>query len=422
MRQALSIHGSPQLSSSGAQSTTSREGLEVDTLEALNPTRRNSLSVLTRRDLLARGARTLGALSLSARSLSGSSTELDLGGKTDGPLQLNWNENPLGMAPAARLAATRAVDEGHRYPDALRGDLVEAIASLHGVGTDSIVLGNGSTELLQVTTQALASTAPSSRKPALVLAQPTFSIVVRYQQPFGYRVERVPLDSRNAHDLGQMRAKAVGPSLVYICNPNNPTGTLTPSGEIDSWIEASADDVLFLIDEAYVEYVEAETFRSASSWIEKRRNVVVTRTFSKVYGMAGMRFGYALAHPETADWLRGFTPTDNANGPALAAGRASIADDGWLEKCRASNRRAKEITLRCLAELDLETLPSHTNFLMHRVRGSLEVYIGRMRAAGIRVGRPFPPMVSYNRLTLGLPEEMERFARVLQEFRRQDWI
>ena len=373
---------------------------------------------MERREFIRQGAGALGALTLIPRSVLGDELDLDLGGADDGPLQLNWNENPLGMAPAARKAATEAVAVGHRYPDALRGQLIEALAAQHRVCTDSVVLGNGSTEILQIATQAFAA-----RQPMLVMAKPTFSIILRYQRPFNYQIEQVPLDDRFAHDLGQMKAKAkAGPALIYVCNPNNPTGTLTPSKEVDRWIAESGEDVLFLIDEAYFDYVKDSSYWSASRWVTERENVVVTRTFSKIYGMAGMRLGYALAHPRTADWLRSFTPTDNANGPALAAGLASVEDENWLEASFEANRRAKQITLSCLEDLGVEALPSHTNFVMHRIEGQLDLYIGRMRQAGIRVGRPFPPMLSYNRLTLGLPTQMEQFCGVLRDFRKRGWI
>ncbi len=373
---------------------------------------------MERREFLRHSAVSLGALSVAPRSIFGEAPVLKLGGAGDDPLQLNWNENPLGLAPVAQQAATEAVAFGHRYPDAVRGQFIEVLATKHRVETDSVVLGNGSTEILQIVTQAFAE-----RQPRLVMARPTFSIILRYQRPFDYQVEQVPLDDRFAHDLGQMRAKAkTGPALIYLCNPNNPTGTLTPSQRVDRWIAESSNDVLFLIDEAYFDYVRDNSYWSASKWVRERENVVVTRTFSKIYGMAGMRLGYALAHPKTADWLRGFTPTDNSNGPALAAGLASIADDGWLETSFESNRQAKQITLSCLEDLGLEALPSHTNFVMHRIQGQLDLYIARMRQAGVRVGRPFPPMLAYNRLTLGLPEQMKQFAGVLREFREKGWI
>lgn len=335
-------------------------------------------------------------------------------------LWLNWNENPLGLAPAARRAAVAALERAHRYPDAVRERLIEALAERHRVGADQVVLGCGSTEILQMIVQA--SAAPDA---LLILANPTFEAVGRYQRPHDYRVERVPLTARHGHDIARMREVARrhrGPVVVYLCNPNNPTATLTPGSEIDAWVEEARENVLFAVDEAYHEYVKAPGYRSSIGWIEHRRNVVVTRTFSKIYGMAGLRLGYAFAHPETARRLESFMSSDNANGPALAAALAAIADPGLIERGRATNEAAKKIVCSCLDELGLAYLPSHASFLMHRVPGELETYIRRMREHGVRVGRPFSPMSGHNRLSLGLPDEMVRFAGLLREFRERGWV
>ena len=342
------------------------------------------------------------------------------GPRLAGPLQLNWNENPLGLAPTARQAALDALASAHRYSDAARDQLIEALAARHGLEPDHIVLGTGSTEILQMIIQA-----GSSADSALILASPTFEAVSRYQRPHAYTTQRVPLDSRMAHDIQRMRERTrdLGrPAVVYICNPNNPTATLTPGSELDAWIEEAPETVLFAIDEAYYEYVEKTGFRSALRWVRRRPNVVVTRTFSKIYGMAGMRLGYAAAHPETASRLREFMALDNANGPALAAAHASLEDGGLIARRRASNTKARKIVTDCLDQLGLDHLPSQANFLMHRVPGEVETYIRRMREHGVRVGRPFPPMLGYNRLSMGLPEEMERFTEVLRKFRINGWV
>ncbi len=335
-------------------------------------------------------------------------------------LWLNWNENPLGLSAAARDAALRAMNRAHRYPDAERDRLVATLAARQGLGPEHVVLGCGSTEILQMIVQAGAG--PDG---LLVLAEPTFEAVGRYRRPHDYRVERVPLTPEFAHDLGRMREitrRHPGPVVVYVCNPNNPTATLTPSSALDAWIAEAPERLLFAVDEAYFEYVRAPGYRSAAHWARERPNVVVTRTFSKIYAMAGLRLGYAFAHPETARRLNAFMAMDNANGPAIAAALASLADDGLLARSRAANEAARRIVTACLDELDLAYLPSHTNFLMHRVTGELETYIRRMREHGIRVGRPFPPLLGYNRLSLGRPEEMERFTATLREFRHRGWV
>lgn len=337
-----------------------------------------------------------------------------------GPIRLNSNENPLGLSPAARMAVEKGIAEANRYPDAAREQLADALALRLGVKSENIVLGNGSTEILQIIVQA--SNAPQGR---LVMADPTFEAISFYQRTLTYTTDKVPLTSSFAHDIQQMKDRVAAgnsPAVVYLCNPNNPTGTLTSSAEIDAWIAAAPETVLFAVDEAYLEYVEAPGYWSALKWIQDRPNVIVARTFSKIYGMAGMRLGYAVAHPETAQRLREFLTWDNANSLALAAGLASLADEGLEARGRAVNEVALTMTRNCLDELDLDYLPSHTNFLMHRIKGDVKEYIGRMRERGLRVGRPFPALPSYNRLSMGLPEEMEIWAETLKDFRKQGWV
>jgi len=336
------------------------------------------------------------------------------------PTLLSWNENALGLAPAARQAVADAIGGAHRYPDAQRDALISALAARNNVETENILLGNGSTEILQMVIQAAAS--PNA---TLVLADPTFEAVMRYQRPLSYRTERVPLDAHFGHDIGRMREITEThrrPAVAYLCNPNNPTATLTASADIDAWIEEAPETVTFLVDEAYLEYVQAPGYWSAAKWIADRPNVIVARTFSKIYAMAGLRLGFALAHPTTVRRLREFMSSDNANTLALTAGLASLGDRDLIPRSRATNAESKKIVHDCLDELGLAYLPSHANFLMHKVPGNPQDYFQRMFEHGFRVGRPFPPLTDYNRLSLGLPSEMRRFVDVLRNFRHQGWV
>ncbi|UCC71844.1 MAG: aminotransferase class I/II-fold pyridoxal phosphate-dependent enzyme [Gemmatimonadota bacterium] len=340
--------------------------------------------------------------------------------RSDGPLQLNSNENPLGLAPAARRAVIDGIADANRYPDVSRVEFIEALAALNGVRTENIVPGCGSTEVLQMAVQALAT--PDAR---LILAEPTFEDVPWYCGPLDYRLEKVPLDARFAHDLGRMQERAAaapGRVLIYVCNPNNPTGTLTPSAEVDAWIESAPENTYFLVDEAYYEYCEDPGYWSCVKWIADRPNVIVTRSFSKIYAMAGMRLGYGIAHPETAGLLRRYIGRNNANHLALVAAVASLRDPELIGRSRQANTGGKQILCDCLDQLGLEYLPSHTNFVLHRITGDLRTYRTRMREHDIFVGRPFPPMLEYNRLSIGSLEEMERFTEVLREFRDNGWV
>jgi histidinol-phosphate aminotransferase len=339
--------------------------------------------------------------------------------RSDGPLQLNSNENPLGLAPAARRAVIDGIPEANRYPGG-RGELVGELAALSGVKEENIVLGCGSTEVLQMAVQALS--APNAR---LVLAEPTYEDVPWYCQPFPYTLEKVPLDGRFAHDLGRMKQRAAaapGRVVVYVCNPNNPTGTVTPSAEVDAWIETASENTYFLVDEAYHEYCDDPAYWTSIKWIAERRNVIVTRTFSKIFAMAGMRLGYGIAHPKTAELLRSYIGRNNVNHLALVAALASLHDSQMIERSLGANAEGKRILQECLDELGLEYLPSHTNFLLHRITGDLRTYRERMRQHDVLVGRPFPPMLEYNRVSIGSPEEMQRFTEVLREFRSEGWV
>lgn len=335
----------------------------------------------------------------------------------NGPVRLNSNEKPLGLSPAARQAVLLDLGEANRYPRQARADLVQAIASHHGVGTDHVQLGAGSSEILQMAVQA---TPPDA---VVVVAEPTFEEVGGYARVAGRRLVSIPLRSDWAHDIARMRAAAgSGPALVFICNPNNPTGTLTPCGEIEDWIAQADPRVTFLVDEAYVEFPEDAGYRSAVPLVARYPNVVVSRTFSKIHAMAGLRLGYALAQPATIARLRLLACGNNANGLALAAARASLGDTAHQERTLAANRAARRLLTEALDALGLEHLPSHTNFVMHRIPGELAPYNARMREAGFLVGRAFPPLLTMSRVSLGLPEEMERFAAALREFRVRDWV
>jgi histidinol-phosphate aminotransferase len=338
-----------------------------------------------------------------------------------GPLRLNANENPLGMSPAARAALLDGLAEANRYPYPAHRDLVQALAEHHRVGQDQVVLGAGSSEVLQMAVQAFARSGAT-----FVLAEPTFEDVPSYAEPWGLRLVRVPLRKDRAHDVQRMReatAAAKGPVVVYVCNPNNPTGTLTPAAELDDWIGAAAADVTFVVDEAYFEFADgAPGFASMQRWIDKRDNVIVTRTFSKVHGMAGLRLGYGLAHKDAAARLRALQSHNDCNHLALVAGRAALGDAAHVRTSLAENGKARALVCATLQELGLECMPSYANFVMHAITGELRDYIGRMRDAGILVGRPFPPLLGWSRLTLGTPAEMEQFCSTLRGFRAKGWV
>jgi histidinol-phosphate aminotransferase len=334
------------------------------------------------------------------------------------PIWLSRNENPLGMPESARQAVIDALVDGNRYPS-LDAQLGEAIAKKHGVPRERVVLGTGSTEVLRMAVQSVAGSGAR-----LVTPDPTYEHMAGYATPFGIETIKVPLRRDWAMDLAAMRRAAErtrGRALVFLCNPNNPTATLTRCDEIQAWIEGAGEKITFLVDEAYFDFVDDPAYRTLIP-LTARPNVIVSRTFSKIYGLAGLRLGYGIASAETAKRLTTFATRNSVNHVAAAAALACSEDHEFMRRSVAINRQGRDFVYRIARELGLEALPSHANFVFHRINGEIQPYIDRMAEAGVRVGRPFPPMLNYNRISIGLPEEMEVWAEALRELRKKGWV
>jgi histidinol-phosphate aminotransferase len=332
------------------------------------------------------------------------------------PIRLSSNENPLGIPDSARDAIIAALTEGHRYPR-LNAQVAARIAELNGVQPRNVVLGNGSAEILQITAQAVSVGGGRAR---VVIADPTFEQVERYADAMGAEIVKVPLLPDQAHDIARMDAAAraaSGPVLVFICNPNNPTGTVTSCDALAQWIERASAHVWFLIDEAYLEFATDPGYRPFVKEATSRPNTVVCRTLSKIYGLAGIRLGYAIADEATSRRLGEFVAATNINHLAAAAALASLDDAAYVRRSLDTNAEGLRIAYRTLGDLGLEYLPSHANFVLHRIRGEHGAYMSRMREEGILVGRAFPPMTAWNRVSIGTPDEMQRWADALRTLR-----
>lgn len=338
-------------------------------------------------------------------------------------IRISSNENPLGISERAKQAIVDGFPRANRYPGASNASLSRAVARRHGVSSDAVVLGAGSTDVIRMAVHAWAANRDDIR---VVIADPTFEDVFRYSDVLnGAEIVRVPLLEESwAHDLDAMKREADRDddgALVYVCNPNNPTGTLTPTADVKAWIESSPRH-RFLVDEAYFEFVDDPRYESLDRWVMDHPNAVVARTFSKVFGMAGIRVGYALAAPETASRIGAFATPTNPNHLGAVAAEASLEDADFVRRSLDVNARSRQIVYDTLEELGLESMPSHTNFVMHRIKGDVSRYRARMEEAGVRVGRPFPPFRNHNRVSLGLPEEMHAWAEALGSFRSQGWV
>ncbi|MFW5400202.1 histidinol-phosphate transaminase [Yersinia sp. 1252 StPb PI] len=343
------------------------------------------------------------------------------------PLLLNFNENSLGMSPKAHQAIIAALPTAFRYPDAAREQLIANIATQYQLKTENISLGNGSSETIQAVIQAVIRQAELANTPIqLVVPDPTFNYAELYAKPFGIPIEKVVLTKEMAFDLPVMQQKVAsfkGRSIVYLCNPNNPTATITPANLIEAWIKNASPETLFIIDEAYAEFVSDPAFRSAIGLVQAgQKNLLVTRTFSKIYALAGLRVGYGIAHPELIAAVENFVSLDNTNTAGAAAALASLQDKAFVQYSRQSADQARRIVTQTLDELKLSYVPSQANFVFHQVNGDVKTYQNRMKQYHVFVGREFPPAVGWNRLTLGTPEEMMAFVSVLKMFRTKGWV
>ena len=323
-------------------------------------------------------------------------------------VRLSANENPYGPSPAALQAMRDAFPTVNRYPDDTVDALVADIAKLHGVTERQVLLGDGSSEILKLSAAAFLS--PSR---ALVVADPTFEALAIAAGQIGAPVRKVPLDAAYAHDVTKMLDAARGAGLVYICNPNNPTATITPDKALRGFLGAVPPDTTVLVDEAYHHYATSSDYASVVDLVAKQPNLVVSRTFSKIYGIAGLRCGYCVAQEQTIRKLNAQQAWDTVNVMALVAARASLGDRQHVIDGRRRNSDTKAWLRQSVERLGYQMLPSEANFVMIDVKREVKPVIAAMRSNGVAVCRLFPAMPHHLRVTIGRPEEMQRFAEAL---------
>jgi histidinol-phosphate aminotransferase len=323
-------------------------------------------------------------------------------------IKLASNENPLGVSPKARAAIKKAIAGLGRYPDGNAFDLKAALARRYGVPVDCIVVGNGSNDLLEMAAAVFLAPGRSA-----VYSQHCFAVYPLATQSRGARSIVVP--ARNyGHDLPAMLgAIAADTRLVFIANPNNPTGTFVPGAELESFVARVPREVAVVVDEAYAEYLPRGLRYDSVSWLGKYPNFILTRTFSKVYGLAGLRVGFGLMQAGVADLLNRVRQPFNVNSLALAAATAALGDGKFVAKSTRMNRSGMAVLERRFKRLGIEYIPSSANFITFRVPRAGEVY-DRLLRRGVIV-RPVAGygMPEHLRVTIGTPKENERFLEAL---------
>jgi histidinol-phosphate aminotransferase len=323
-------------------------------------------------------------------------------------VKLASNENPLGIGPRTRAAIDAALGDICRYPDGNGFELKAALAARFNVDMSAIVLGNGSNDVLELVSLAFLGEGRSA-----VLSQHAFAVYPLATQARGARSIVVPA-KQYGHDLPAM-AKALEEDsrVLWLANPNNPTGTFAPAAEIEALLQAVPARVLVVLDEAYSEYLPLESKYDSIKWLKRYPNLIVVRTFSKAYGLAGLRVGYGLMHASVADILNRVRQPFNVNNLALAAARAALDDMEFVARSYATNLQGLRQLGEGIKALGLEAIPSFGNFLTVRVGKAAEVY-KRLLKRGVIVR----PVAGYGlpehlRVTVGTAEEITRFLAAL---------
>jgi len=334
----------------------------------------------------------------------------ELGISEAGIVKLASNENPLGMSRRVREVLVRALAEVPRYPDGNGYALKSALTRRFCLDLEQIVLGNGSNDVLDMAARAFLAPGLSA-----VYSRHAFAVYPLATQTVGATGIEVPAIDFG-HDLRAM-ARAILPStrLVFVANPNNPTGTFVPGPEIERFLESVPGNVLVVLDEAYTEYLSPEQRYDALSWLARFPNLLISRTFSKAYGLAGLRVGYGLGHPSVIDLMNRVRQPFNVSSLALAAAEAALADEEFLARSAELNRRGMAQLLEGFRELGLEWIPSVANFVTVRV-GDAALVNARLLKQGVIV-RPIAGygMPEWLRVSIGLPEENARFLAALRQ-------
>jgi histidinol-phosphate aminotransferase len=325
-------------------------------------------------------------------------------------VRLSANENPYGPSPKALQAITESFGLTCRYPDEHNNVLIDKLAKLNGVNHDQILLGDGSGEILKLCAETF--TRPQNGK--LVAADPTFEAILNNATANGAEVAKVPLTSNFAHDLPKMLAAAKG-GLIYVCNPNNPTASITPKDELRDFIAKTPHETMILVDEAYFHYADSPDYESVIPLVKEHPTLIVSRTFSKIYGMAGLRCGYCVAQKETIERMRRNQMWDSVNCMALAAATASLDDPDQVTNGKRSTNEAKQFTISELDKMGYKQIPSQANFIMFDCKRPVVPIIQAMKQRNVHVGRLFPALPNHMRLTIGKRSEMESFLAAFRE-------
>lgn len=325
----------------------------------------------------------------------------------DEVIRLSSNENPYGPSPKVRDAMTAAYDNVCRYPYMYYKELVEMLATKHDVPADHIILTAGSTEGLKMAGLTFGGDGSN-----IVAADPVFLALQNYAEHFGTYIHKVPVTKEMTHDLEAMEMRITQSTrLVYVCNPNNPTSALEPAKKVEAFCSAVSNRTTVFADEAYFDYIQDPNYPSMINLVKKGMNVIVARTFSKVFGLAGIRIGYLIARPDIVQRL-GKTSMAGPNVLAVAAAKAALMDQEFYNFSIEQNQVMRKMFTETLDHLNLPYVPSSCNFVFFESGRHIDELNQTYMDKGIKVGRAFPPLTNWCRVSMGTVEQVEKLCDV----------
>ncbi|MGH8185870.1 MAG: pyridoxal phosphate-dependent aminotransferase, partial [Steroidobacteraceae bacterium] len=332
-------------------------------------------------------------------------------------IRISSNENPLGPGQHALDAITGKFPEAGRYPfnsTPNEGALVAAVAAKFGVKNENVVMGAGSGEILVNAVRAFTS----ASKP-LVTAWPSFENPYNTAEKIGTQIKAIPLDAQLKLDIPKMLAAVKGAGLVFFCNPNNPSATVhgaTAVADFVREVRAQSPDTIVLLDEAYHDYVTDPSYKTGIELAMSTPNVFVARTFSKAYGMAGLRIGYAIGQAPVIKQLVRYKMPYNVSVPGIAAGIASLGNQAHIDQERARNTEVRAFTVRAFEQMGFKATDSQANFLFVELKRPARPFRDACAQQGVLVGRDFPPYEkTHCRVSIGTMEEMQRAVEVFKK-------
>lgn len=327
----------------------------------------------------------------------------------DMPIRLSSNENPYGPSPLARKAMAESINNSNRYGWKLTSDLVSAIAEKNKLTADNVLIDAGSTEILDLVVQMAAL-----EKGNFILADPTFNYWSERAETLGLKKIAVPLTTDKKHNLSAMlQAITADTKLIYVCNPNNPTGTICDSEELLAFIKEATKKTLVLVDEAYIDFTNQ---KSLSNLVTDNKNLIIAKTFSKIYGLAGGRIGYALAHKATIDRLAQLQSWANGSVSVVscAGALASLKDENFTNETKSLNEKARQYTIEQLEKLNIKCIPSHTNFIYFSLENYKKDFFKQLETHKIIGTKIYEDSGKWSRITVGTMDEMQKFINALK--------